>query len=369
MEHTRKLHTLKSLLLCTAAVTLATASLAQDRQDRMQPQMQDRPAASQPNPGGNQPSMRQEPSEPKNAPSQRWERGTTGQAPSEPAAPRAQERNPNRDAQTPAANENQRPSRDNQRLRDNQAQPRDSERNQQRGQAGDSNQRPQRDQARDQNRPQDRNQDRNNAQSQQDRAGERNARDNARPADRQAAQPSEQQRSRISTSIRQANVQPLRNANFSVSVGTTIPASVRLHPVTPAIVAVYPQYRGYNFVLVNDEIVIIEPRTKRIVTVIHEGGGARAASAPRGRLTLNERQRDVIRRSALQRETTGSGSMTTIDREIEVGDDLPDTVEFESFPEAVYSEVPEIRSYRYIVRDRDIYLVEPGERRVIEVIR
>ena len=138
---------------------------------------------------------------------------------------------------------------------------------------------------------------------------------------------------------------------------------MRFYPVTPAIVEVYPQYRGYNFVLVDEEIVIIEPRTKKIVTII---GGT--ASVSRSRLSLSDGQRDAIRRNARQQQTTGSGKVV-IDRDIQIGDDLPDSVEFESFPDTVYTEVPEIRSYRYIVRDRDIYLVDPTERRVIEIIR
>ena len=140
--------------------------------------------------------------------------------------------------------------------------------------------------------------------------------------------------------------------NFSVRVGAIVPASVRFYPVTPAIVEVYPQYRGYNFVLVDEEIVIIEPRTKKIVTII---GGT--ASVSRSWSSLSDGQRDAIRRSARQQQTTGSGRVV-IDREIQIGDDLPDGVEFESFPDTVYTEVPEISSYRYIVRDRDIYLVD-----------
>jgi hypothetical protein len=83
---------------------------------------------------------------------------------------------------------------------------------------------------------------------------------------------------RISTSIRQANVPPVRNVNFSISVDAVVPASVRFYPVTPAIVEVYPEYSGYQFVVVEEEIVIVEPRSRKIVTVIDTGGSGRAAS-------------------------------------------------------------------------------------------
>ncbi len=77
-----------------------------------------------------------------------------------------------------------------------------------------------------------------------------------------------EQRSRISTNIRQTNVKRETNVNFNISVGTAIPRTVTLHALPPTVVEVYPQWRGYRFVLVNDEIIIIEPDTYRIVAVI-----------------------------------------------------------------------------------------------------
>ena len=338
---------IKAAFLCAAAILYMAPSTAQER-----------PAQSQERPGASQPlnENRQERSEPGKAlPSQ-----------PEPASPRAQNRDQNRSEQAPNANDKSKRQQsrdkertpDNQRAQDNQpTQSPEDQRARNRDQTGDADQKNRRDQKRNSNRESDR-----DAPSRSDRA--KDARD-AQPNDgnRGSAQPNEQQRTRISASIRQSNIQPIRKLNFSVRVGTIVPASVRFYPVTPAIVEVYPQYRGYNFVLVDEEIVIIEPRTKKIVTII---GGT--ASVSRSRLSLSDGQRDAIRRNARQQQTTGSGKVV-IDREIQIGDDLPDSVEFESFPDTVYTEVPEIRSYRYIVRDRDIYLVDPTERRVIEIIR
>jgi hypothetical protein len=77
-----------------------------------------------------------------------------------------------------------------------------------------------------------------------------------------------EQRTRISTTIRQSNVKPVTNVNFNISVGNVVPRSVSLHPLPPAVVEVYPQWRGYRFVLVEDEIIVIEPGSYRIVAVI-----------------------------------------------------------------------------------------------------
>ena len=72
---------------------------------------------------------------------------------------------------------------------------------------------------------------------------------------------------------------------------------------------------------------------------------------------------------ALWNEGRRTSRTTTIERDYVVGEDIPETVEFETFPDTIYTEVPEIRSYRYVVRDEDIYVIDPSERRVIEIIR
>jgi hypothetical protein len=181
----------------------------------------------------------------------------------------------------------------------------------------------------------------------------------------------DQQRTRLSQSFARVNVQPLNNVNFSVSVGVAIPRDVRLHPLPADIVEVVPQYRGYNFVMVRDEIVIVDPATYKIVTVLPRSGGSTAAAPARSnsKVTFTDRDRDVVRkhaRASTERRTTGSSGSTRV--EIRRGERLPDTVEIEEFPETVYREAPALREYRYIHRENRTYLVDPGERRVIEEI-
>jgi hypothetical protein len=160
-------------------------------------------------------------------------------------------------------------------------------------------------------------------------------------------------------------VQPLRNVNFSLNVGTTVPASVRFYPVTPAIVAVYPQYRGYHFVMVEEEIIIIEPRTKKIVQVIPVQRGSGMATV-RSKLKLSDQQRNTIR-SSVRRPAATTG-LAAAEKEITIGERVPETIVIERFPDTVYRSMPSMRSYQYIVRDRGIYVVDPRERTVIDLI-
>lgn len=77
-----------------------------------------------------------------------------------------------------------------------------------------------------------------------------------------------EQRTKITTVIHKQNVKPVTNVNFSISVGTRVPRTVAFHPVPTEIVTIYPSWRGYEFFLVADEIVIVNPRTLEIVAVL-----------------------------------------------------------------------------------------------------
>lgn len=180
----------------------------------------------------------------------------------------------------------------------------------------------------------------------------------------------DQQRTRVTQSIARLNVQPLTNINFSVSVGTVIPRDVQLQTLPAEVVEIVPQYRGYSFFVVRDEIVIVEPSTYKIVTVLPRSGASTAAApAPsQNRVTFTDKDREVVRKHTRarteQHTTTGSSAKVIIRR----GERLPDTVEMEEFPETVYRESPALKEYRYIHRENRTYLVNPSDRMVIEEI-
>jgi hypothetical protein len=79
---------------------------------------------------------------------------------------------------------------------------------------------------------------------------------------------SSEQRTRISTVIRGQHVQPVTNVNFAISVGTRVPREMSFHPLPPEVVTYYPEWRGYEFFLVNEQIIVVDPRTFEIVAVI-----------------------------------------------------------------------------------------------------
>jgi hypothetical protein len=77
-----------------------------------------------------------------------------------------------------------------------------------------------------------------------------------------------EQRTTIRTSITKQNIKPVTNINFSISVGTRVPRTVGFHPLPAEVVTIYPDWRGYEFFLVNDQIVVVNPRTLEIVAVL-----------------------------------------------------------------------------------------------------
>jgi hypothetical protein len=77
-----------------------------------------------------------------------------------------------------------------------------------------------------------------------------------------------EQRTRITTVIRDQHIAPVSNVNFAVSIGTRVPRDVGFHPLPAEIVTIYPEWRGYEFFLVRNEIVVVDPRTLEIVAVL-----------------------------------------------------------------------------------------------------
>jgi hypothetical protein len=77
-----------------------------------------------------------------------------------------------------------------------------------------------------------------------------------------------EQRTKITTVIRSQHIAPVTNVNFSISVGTRVPRDVEFHPLPAEVITYYPEWRGYEFILVNGQILVIDPATFEIVAVL-----------------------------------------------------------------------------------------------------
>src|SRR6202022_4480501 len=82
------------------------------------------------------------------------------------------------------------------------------------------------------------------------------------------AAPPAEKRTQITSAIKQEKVEEVTNVNFNISIGTVVPAGVRYHPLPSRIVEIYPEWRGYDFILVRGKYIILRPHTHEIVYIV-----------------------------------------------------------------------------------------------------
>jgi hypothetical protein len=106
--------------------------------------------------------------------------------------------------------------------------------------------------------------------------GERNdaQRNDAQRGERNDAQRGEhktltvEQKTKVrETVLRGSNAPRVTSVNFTVSVGTVVPTTVRVVEVPSVLIEYYPDWRGYLYFVYNDEIIIVD-RNHRIIAVL-----------------------------------------------------------------------------------------------------
>jgi len=101
-----------------------------------------------------------------------------------------------------------------------------------------------------------------------DKAGNAKAETTGQGAAGATAKLTTQQRTNIRIVIKRQKVQPMTKVNFSISIGTQVPRTVRFYRVPVELVQIYPHWGGYDYFLVGDQIIVVNPRTHQIVAVL-----------------------------------------------------------------------------------------------------
>ncbi len=103
-------------------------------------------------------------------------------------------------------------------------------------------------------------------------AAEQNAKNTTRQirrARRVLVQLSQDQRSRIGAVIgKSSSARVTTNVNFNVSVGARVPRDVHVAVLPADVVEIVPQYEGFDYVVVGEQILIIDPTDMEIVAII-----------------------------------------------------------------------------------------------------
>jgi hypothetical protein len=159
------------------------------------------------------------------------------------------------------------------------------------------------------------------------------------------------------------------------TVGATVPGGIQVYGVPAEIVAIYPAFAGAQFVVVGDDVVILEPGSRRIVAMLSRTSGAYVAeragppsttgvALAEDRVRLSRAETAAIRTVLRQRECRYRQRSDFF-----VGDVVPGAAPLCEFPERVIAAVPDIEGYRFITRRNAVVVVDPARDRVVSVIR
>lgn len=177
----------------------------------------------------------------------------------------------------------------------------------------------------------------------------------------QTAQPSAGNKTdtnRIAETVRQSidrkEIRPVKDFGVSVSVGAELSTRVELRPLPREIAEMRPQYRNFSYTVSDSEIVIVDPSSRRIVEVIERdgrsGGGANLYA-------LFEQRRDARRWRRPDTVVFQTGVI------------IPREAQLYALPVEVIETHPHWRGYQYVMTETDeIAVVEPGSRRIVEVV-
>jgi len=179
--------------------------------------------------------------------------------------------------------------------------------------------------------------------------------------DKTSTKISEQDRTKIFSNLKSEKRVSNRQVNIDVTVGQRLPARVRPRPLPRTVVQIAPEYRGYDYVMVRDEIAIVRPGTREVVDVIREPGSSSSFASTTtthqgGSIHLSNEQRDTLRKEA-RRFTTS-----------QVSSSGSSCLSLHPVPASLANGNTELRSYQYLAIGDDIILVNPKDKTVVDVI-
>jgi Protein of unknown function (DUF1236) len=155
-----------------------------------------------------------------------------------------------------------------------------------------------------------------------------------------------------------------REFGGSIHIGGHVNRRHHLYPITSAILVFAPIYRGYDYIVVEDTICIVDPATYVIVDVIpaslQYADGQRRRPLPQ--LTLSASDMHLIYAS-VPKDVTADVRVR-----LALGATVPERVELLPFPDSVVERVGELEGYRYVVVESDVVVVDPADRSVALVI-
>ena len=172
------------------------------------------------------------------------------------------------------------------------------------------------------------------------------------------------QRRQVVDQLRRDRAATSQNLNIQVNVGTRLPPSVQARRLPSDIVRIMPQYRDYEYTVIDNRVAIIDPRRHEVVEILDDGPGyGRAAAYGGDRIVISDdtrtRFRELVRSSST---TVGSTSPSG------GGTSASNCLSLQPVPEELARTHPELSSYRYLAIGDQVVLVDPQQQKIVQVI-
>ena len=134
--------------------------------------------------------------------------------------------------------------------------------------------------------------------------------------------------------------------------------------VPAAVIAIFPYYSDYRYVVVEDTICIVDPATYEIVDVIDDTPSAPPSNRPQtADLVLTPAERTLVLDSI-----PPSFPEADVRLRLALGAEIPDRVELHEFAPVVLDSVPRLRDFRFIVAQGAVVIVDPRDRSIDVVL-
>ena len=179
-----------------------------------------------------------------------------------------------------------------------------------------------------------------------------------------------QERAKLSTDQRTrlrhsftVNRDRITRVNFARRIGTRIPRSVRLFAVPAAVLAIFPYYRDYRYVVEEDTICIVDPETYEIVDVLDDGTYAPSTRPQVAELTLTNRERSLVLDSI-----PPDFPQMRLRLRLALGAEIPPSIELYEFAPLVSDQVPKLRDFRFVVSEDQLVIVASQDRSIALVL-
>ena len=172
------------------------------------------------------------------------------------------------------------------------------------------------------------------------------------------------QRRQVVDQLRRDRATTSQNLNIQVNVGTRLPQNVQARRLPSDIVRIMPQYRDYEYTVIDNRVAIVDPRRREVVEILDDGPGYGGMAAyGRDRIVISDdtrtRFRELVRSSST---TVGSTSPSS------GGTSASNCLSLQPVPEELARTHPELSSYRYLAIGDQVVLVDPQQQKIVQVI-